>query len=202
MKRQSETTVVHSAPADGGSGGGKSLYPAGDASGAGGDITNTLGEEAPPNAPRLRVRIKRYHAVAKWSWNVGGGSGSMASLSLNDTVDEDVCTICQSPYEGTAPGTKFPGDECPVVWGKCGHSFHLTCVSTWLASKSTCPYCRAEWEFGAEEGNGGPDMEGGRTLPGGSDDAGEDGDAGNDNGVSHDIDDHDDINSFSSFERS
>ena len=104
MKRQSETAVVHSAPADGGSGGGKSLHPAGDASGAGGDITNTLGEEAPPNAPRLRVRIKRYHAVAKWSWNVGGGTGSMASLSL---VQKAVLQIKQK--------TSFDAKYCVLV---------------------------------------------------------------------------------------
>ena len=53
--------------------------------------------------------------------------------------------ICQSAVEGVAPGVKFPGDECPVVWGKCGHAFHLQCVSTWLQSQNstpTCPTCR------------------------------------------------------------
>ena len=67
---------------------------------------------------------------------------------------KEVCGICQSAFEGVAPGVKYPGDECPVVWGKCGHSFHLQCVSTWLASRSTCPICRADWEFGAERGAG------------------------------------------------
>lgn len=83
---------------------------------------------------RLRVRLKRFHAVAKWTWN----------------ANDDVCGICQSAFEGVAPGVKFPGDECPVVWGKCGHAFHLQCVSTWLnGSRNTCPICRSEWEFGS-----------------------------------------------------
>ena len=38
---------------------------------------------------RLKVNIKRYHAVAKWTWNAGA---------------DEVCGICQSPFEGVAPG--------------------------------------------------------------------------------------------------
>ena len=29
--------------------------------------------------------------------------------------EDDVCIVCQSAFEGVAPGVKFPGDECPVV---------------------------------------------------------------------------------------
>ena len=84
---------------------------------------------------RLKVKILRYHAVAKWTWNAGS--------------EDEVCGICQSAFEGVAPGVKYPGDECPVVFGKCGHAFHLQCVSTWLnSSRNTCPMCRREWEFG------------------------------------------------------
>ena len=86
---------------------------------------------------RLRVRIKKFHAVAQWSWNVGNGS------------DDEVCGICQSAFEGCPPGVKFPGDESPVVFGTCGHAFHLQCIATWLGSnKQTCPICRADWEYG------------------------------------------------------
>jgi anaphase-promoting complex subunit 11 len=103
----------------------------------------TVGEEeeedskpAPSSSSRLRVRIRRCHAVARWTWNAGS--------------DDDVCGICQSAFEGVAPGIKYPGDECPVVFGKCGHAFHLQCVATWLnSSRQTCPICRAEWEYGA-----------------------------------------------------
>jgi anaphase-promoting complex subunit 11 len=85
---------------------------------------------------RLRVRIHRFHGIAKWTWNAGD--------------EDDVCGICQSAFEGVAPGVKYPGDECPVVFGKCGHAFHLQCVSKWLSSsKNDCPYCRAIWEFGS-----------------------------------------------------
>jgi hypothetical protein len=33
------------------------------------------------------------------------------------------------------------------VWGKCAHSFHLLCISTWLQTKNSCPICRRNWEF-------------------------------------------------------
>jgi anaphase-promoting complex subunit 11 len=90
--------------------------------------------------PRLRVRIRRYHAVAKWTWNVGRGG---------EEEEEELCGICQSAFEGTPPGVKFPGDEAPVVFGVCGHAFHLQCVATWLnSSRQTCPICRADWEYG------------------------------------------------------
>lgn len=84
---------------------------------------------------RLKVCVERFHGVASWSWN----------------ANDDVCGICQSAFEGTAPGVKYPGEDCPVVWGKCGHAFHLQCVSKWLSqpsSKNSCPICRQEWEFG------------------------------------------------------
>jgi len=108
---------------------------------------------------KLRVRIKKYHGVAKWSWNVNGsanvanGDTTNASSNTNGTTDnveeDDVCGICQSDFEGCPPGVKFPGDESPVVFGVCGHAFHLQCVATWLnSSRQTCPICRADWEYG------------------------------------------------------
>ena len=61
-----------------------------------------------PSKTKLRVRIKAYHGVAKWTWNVGNGS------------DDEVCGICQTAFEGCPPGIKYPGDESPVVFGTCG----------------------------------------------------------------------------------
>jgi anaphase-promoting complex subunit 11 len=80
----------------------------------------------------LRVRFKQIHGVAQWTWN----------------ASDEVCGICQTAFEGTAPGVKYPGEDCPVVWGQCGHAFHLQCVSKWLTSKNSCPICRQDWDFG------------------------------------------------------
>jgi len=99
------------------------------------DTAAALSAVPAPHATTLRVHLKQFHGVAAWSWN----------------ANDDVCGICQSAFEGTAPGVKYPGEDCPVVWGNCGHAFHLQCVSKWLQSansKNSCPICRQAWEFG------------------------------------------------------
>lgn len=72
--------------------------------------TAIIQKTAAPKEGRLRVRIRRFHGVARWTWNAG--------------TDDEVCGICQSAFEGVAPGIKYPGDECPVVFGKCGHGMY------------------------------------------------------------------------------
>jgi hypothetical protein len=33
-----------------------------------------------------------------------------------------------------------------LVWGKCGHVFHLHCITQWLLNeKGTCPMDRSQW---------------------------------------------------------
>ena len=71
----------------------------------------------------------------------------MARRDWGDDVDGDVCGICQFPFEGCPPGVMYPGDGAPVVWGVCGHAFHLQCISQWLQTKNTCCICRRDWEF-------------------------------------------------------
>jgi len=83
----------------------------------------------------LKVTIKKWTAVAEWSWIVS---------------DED-CGICRCPFNGCPPKIKFPGDDCPPAWGQCGHAFHWQCISEWIdpakGNNNTCPMCRKEWEF-------------------------------------------------------
>ena len=63
-------------------------------------------------------------------------TGSICRCELNE-----VCTKCR---ENKVTDIK----ECPTVTGKCGHSFHLHCVSEWVKYKPACPFagCKAVWE--------------------------------------------------------
>jgi anaphase-promoting complex subunit 11 len=57
----------------------------------------------------FKVEINKWHAVGVWTWEAG----------------DDMCGICRNPFDGCPPESKFPGDDSPVVWGTCGHAFHL-----------------------------------------------------------------------------
>ncbi|EHY52048.1 ubiquitin-protein ligase Anaphase Promoting Complex [Exophiala dermatitidis] len=83
----------------------------------------------------MKVKIKKWHAVATWRW---------------DMPEDEVCGICRVQFDGTCPTCKFPGDDCTLLVGKCGHSFHMHCLLTWIqqeSSKGLCPMCRQKFEW-------------------------------------------------------
>lgn len=67
----------------------------------------------PCASPVMKVKIKKWHAVATWRW---------------DMPEDEVCGICRVQFDGTCPTCKFPGDDCTLLMGKCGHSFHMVCI--------------------------------------------------------------------------
>ncbi|KAM7191919.1 Anaphase-promoting complex subunit 11 RING-H2 finger domain containing protein [Rhypophila sp. PSN 637] len=58
----------------------------------------------------MKVKIQKWNAVATWRW---------------DIPEDDVCGICQVHFDGTCPACKYPGDDCSLLSGKCGHNFHM-----------------------------------------------------------------------------
>ena len=83
----------------------------------------------------MEITIKKVKAVAKWSW----------------VVSDECCGICRNPFDACCSSCKAPGDDCPPVWGKCTHAFHMHCILAWISSKDNaeqqCPMCRRPWEF-------------------------------------------------------
>ncbi|KAK5992876.1 Anaphase-promoting complex subunit 11 [Cladobotryum mycophilum] len=78
----------------------------------------------------MKVTIKEWNTVATWRW---------------DIPEDDVCGICQVHFDGTCPTCKYPGDDCSLLSGKCGHSFHMHCIMEWIkqeSAKGQCPMCR------------------------------------------------------------
>lgn len=54
----------------------------------------------------------RWHAVATWQWD----------------VNDERCGICYTAFEACCPDCHIPGDDCPPVWGRCNHAFHMHCI--------------------------------------------------------------------------
>ncbi|TGJ84531.1 hypothetical protein E0Z10_g4232 [Xylaria hypoxylon] len=54
----------------------------------------------------MKVKIKKWDAVATWRW---------------DIPEDDVCGICQVHFDGTCPTCKYPGDDCSL----CKHAIAI-----------------------------------------------------------------------------
>ncbi|KAI8806622.1 anaphase-promoting complex subunit 11 [Cladochytrium replicatum] len=81
----------------------------------------------------MKVKIKSWNAVAQWKW---------------DLKNDDVCGICRNAFDDCCPECKVPGDDCPIITGKCTHVFHMHCLFKWISSESSrnqCPLDRQEW---------------------------------------------------------
>ncbi|KAL4919067.1 anaphase-promoting complex subunit 11 RING-H2 finger-domain-containing protein [Aspergillus aurantiobrunneus] len=70
----------------------------------------------------MKVTLKEWNAVATWRW---------------DMPEDEVCGICRVQFDGTCPTCKFPGDDCSLLLGKCGHSFHMPDPSAMSLLKHT-----------------------------------------------------------------
>ncbi|CAD2216569.1 anaphase-promoting complex subunit 11 [Angomonas deanei] len=82
----------------------------------------------------MDVELKGVHFVAQWMWKAKGES----------------CGICRQNYEACCPHCKIPGEDCPVITGRCSHTFHIHCIERWTereADDPRCPMCRQAWEF-------------------------------------------------------
>ncbi|KPI39807.1 Anaphase-promoting complex subunit 11 [Cyphellophora attinorum] len=90
----------------------------------------------------MKVSLLSTNLIATWSWQ----------LPTPDA--DDLCGICRVAFDGTCPTCRQPGDPCPLLIGKCQHSFHMHCLIMWVqqeSSRGLCPMCRRKFEWRKEE---------------------------------------------------
>ena len=77
--------------------------------------------------------LKKWNAVAVWSWNTNIENCAICKLYLSE-----LCPDCS-----TDPQSNIR--KCKPVWGACNHPFHRHCIAEWLGRRNTCPLCAQEW---------------------------------------------------------
>ncbi|KAM7449634.1 Anaphase promoting complex subunit 11 [Porites harrisoni] len=83
-------------------------------------------------------------------WSTGKSFGWIGVATWRWVANDENCGICRMAFDGCCPDCKIPGDDCPLVWGRCSHVFHMHCILKWLNSQlhqQLCPMCRQEWQF-------------------------------------------------------
>lgn len=88
-----------------------------------------------PARSRKRFEIKKWTAVAFWSWDQKN-----EYCAICRSILMDACIDCAN---ANAPGPK----RCPRAVGLCAHSFHFHCITQWIATRNSCPLDNKPWEM-------------------------------------------------------
>lgn len=86
------------------------------------------------SAPRFE--IKKWNAVAMWSWDICADNCAICRNSLNEPSIE---------YQASPTANNENG--LSIAFGTCGHVFHLDCIQRWMKTRSVCPLCNKEWDY-------------------------------------------------------
>jgi RING-box protein 1 len=119
------------------------------------------------------IKMKKWNAVAVWSWNVVTDTCAICRNNLHEPrcdlrahMHTAHCAVLTEPASANsscssvhsidvqAMGTQQVTTDHPglsIAWGACGHIFHLDCIKRWLRTRSVCPLCNREWELAKTE---------------------------------------------------
>ncbi|CAI4050915.1 hypothetical protein N7582_005070 [Saccharomyces uvarum] len=97
---------------------------------------NSQQNTPPVETKKKRFEIKKWTAVAFWSWDIA----------------VDNCAICRNhimePCIECQPKAMTDTDnECVAAWGVCNHAFHLHCINKWIKTRDACPLDNQPWQL-------------------------------------------------------
>lgn len=95
------------------------------------------------NGSRIKLEIKKFNAVAAWSWDTPVDN---CAICRNHIMDQ--CIECQANTDSkTGANGGSTGKECTVAWGTCNHAFHKHCITKWLTTRKVCPLDNKAWTY-------------------------------------------------------
>ncbi|KAJ2460848.1 RING-box protein hrt1 [Coemansia sp. RSA 2337] len=83
-----------------------------------------------------RIEIKKWNAVALWSWDM---ESDVCAICRNNNME--LCIECQADQDAKV------NSNCSIAWGICNHAFHFHCISRWLKNRNSCPLDNREWDY-------------------------------------------------------
>ncbi|CAH6722439.1 RING-box protein Hrt1p [[Candida] jaroonii] len=96
---------------------------------------DTLPEVEQDKEKKPRFEVKKWTAVAFWSWDI---VVDVCAICRNHLMEP--CIDCQANVGGN-------NEECLAAWGQCNHAFHMHCINRWLKTRQVCPLDSQEWVF-------------------------------------------------------
>lgn len=85
---------------------------------------------------KQRFEVKKWTAVAFWSWDI---VVETCAICRNHLMEP--CIECQPNSINNSL------EQCIAAWGVCNHAFHMHCIQRWLKSRPVCPLDNKDWTF-------------------------------------------------------
>ncbi|ESW96127.1 hypothetical protein KL918_000076 [Ogataea parapolymorpha] len=97
---------------------------------------------APQQAKKKRFEVKKWTAVAFWTWDQ---NNETCAICRNHLMEP--CIDCGNNPNFGANSRTATHTKCPRAVGVCNHSFHLHCIDTWIQKRNSCPLDNSDWSI-------------------------------------------------------